>query len=69
MTVDITPKGGPEEQVEAMQEHSSAETQIIPQDWSPEAVRPVGAWVVAGVVLSSILVIWVLVSLIFLHRA
>ncbi|GBQ18993.1 hypothetical protein ACLRDC_04985 [Gluconacetobacter sacchari] len=32
-------------------------------------VRPVGTWVVSVVLLASVLAVWVLVSVIFLHRA
>lgn len=32
-------------------------------------VRPVGTWVISGVLLVSVLTVWVLVSLIFLNRA
>ncbi|MBB2163017.1 hypothetical protein HLH26_00415 [Gluconacetobacter sp. 1b LMG 1731] len=32
-------------------------------------VRPVGTWVVSGVLLVAVLTVWVLVSVIFLHRA
>lgn len=32
-------------------------------------VRPVGTWVVSGVLLVAVLTVWILVSVIFLHRA
>ncbi|MBB2203547.1 hypothetical protein [Gluconacetobacter takamatsuzukensis] len=32
-------------------------------------VRPVGTWVVSGVLLVAVLAVWILVSVIFLHRA
>ncbi|NVN12348.1 MULTISPECIES: hypothetical protein [Nguyenibacter] len=35
----------------------------------PGSVRPVGTWVVGGVLAAAILLVWGLVSLIFLHRA
>ena len=34
-----------------------------------ETVRPVGAWVVGGFVLTVSFVIWLLVAVIFMHRA
>lgn len=33
------------------------------------AVRPVGTWVIGGFLLTVVISIWLLVSVIFLHRA
>ncbi|MFW7269511.1 hypothetical protein ACMAUO_16290 [Gluconacetobacter sp. Hr-1-5] len=48
------------------QDHSEGDDSLAPPMID---VRPVGTWVVSGVLLVAVLTVWILVSVIFLHRA